>query len=453
MSGMMVMQVVPDRWSTVAGDLVTAKDPVLYHSVRRPTRGIVLKEETFATLRVVTSAGGTRWLIDAGSRRDNKDNPLTIEGKTATDVYSNFLLQQVSEERAEKQQILETFGEPYVFFFGERARIMSFSGILANSWDFNWEAEWWENYNNELRGTRCVENDARIFLQFDNTLIGGYIMSASAQKNAQERNWVNFSFQMLITSYANLSNPELGNPQALPTISYSFITQQVGLKPPYDAATLAPLRPVLLDAKPKYDGAGGTTFGKNLSLADQLVSAWSNGLKAVSSAWNAVDGALSTLTSLAGQIVNGDDIRIPVGFQGALAFDDQADIAAIRVQYGGNIKFTVFSDNTDEFVGSGDQYASAKTFGSMAFLRNKGALSQVDSELKSDAKQLSQAKAAWAKAGVPVPDVEFGAIVKAVHGTAQLGLTAANGIQNWGAYAQSPNAGNSKGPFAAVISP
>jgi hypothetical protein len=457
MTGMMVVQAVPDRFGAVAdtqkkrntqwsGDYVP--------TIRRPTRGIVLKEETFATIRVVTGSGENRWLIDAGSRR-NAAQPATFDGKTATDVYSNFFLQTVTEERMEKQQILETFGEPYIFFFGERARVMNFQGALMNSWDFNWEAEWWENYNNELRGTRCVENDARVFLQFDNTLIGGYILSSNAQKNAQERNWVNFGFQMFVTSYVNLSNPELGNPSALPEVRYSFITEN--LDQYYDAkrddpAVAAAFRPVLVQAKLEAREDGSTDFGKDVSLADKIVEGWSTGMRALKTAWDSVDGALNQLTMLENSLVNGDNIRIPVGFQGALAFDPERELGSVKVQYGGKITFTVFADNHDEYVGVGDQYASASTYGDMSFLEGLGWDSYNVEKTRSEI-QLMAAQKAWAKAGLSVPTVELGMVNQLLHSTAQLGLVTATGIQNWSAYLSDGSAGSASGPFAAVIAP
>src|SRR6267154_2741792 len=181
--------------------------------IRRPVRGTQLKEDSFATMRVVAGSGQAVPIIDAGSRRtDDKNKIFEVNGKRATDIYSNFFLQTITEERAEKQQILETFGEPFIFFFGQLAQIITFSGILLNTFDFNWEAEWWWNYDNYLRGTRCVENDARVFLAFDETLVTGYIMATAATKNAQEKNWVNFQFQMFLTSNTNFSR--IGNPNA-----------------------------------------------------------------------------------------------------------------------------------------------------------------------------------------------------------------------------------------------
>jgi hypothetical protein len=210
-----VVKVIPDPFNSQLSNIkddVTNGPPDQKNSIRRPTRGIVINEETFATLRVVKGNGEHIAIVDGGSRASSGKTPLKINGKRANDIYSNFLLQSASEERQEKAQILETFGEAYIFLFGERARVINFSGILVNSEDFNWEAEWWYNYENYLRGSRCVENNARVFLSYDNTLVSGYILNSSAAKSAQEKNWVNFNFQLFVTAYTTLT--DIGNDTA-----------------------------------------------------------------------------------------------------------------------------------------------------------------------------------------------------------------------------------------------
>ena len=92
---------------------------------RRPVRGIEIKDDTYASLRV--------------RKADGKDIPLLNSSAGGTDVkgYTNFLLQSVQEQRMEKHQIIETFGASYVFFFGEQPRFLNISAILLNTNDFN----------------------------------------------------------------------------------------------------------------------------------------------------------------------------------------------------------------------------------------------------------------------------------------------------------------------------
>lgn len=55
--------------------------------------------------------------------------------------YANFILTSAVEARQEKFQIMETFGDPFIFFFGEKPSIYQFSGLLLNSLDYQWRAE------------------------------------------------------------------------------------------------------------------------------------------------------------------------------------------------------------------------------------------------------------------------------------------------------------------------
>lgn len=161
---------------------------------RRPMRGIEIKEDTVATIRVVTACGKDIELFDSS----------TYQGLSKTG-YSNFLLQSVQEARMEKHQIIETFGEAFVFFFGESPRFMDCQAILLNTHDFNWRAEWWANYDAYFRGTRLAELGARIYLFYDDIIVEGYLMSCSASEQAGQPNQVNIQFRIFVTNYSNIS--------------------------------------------------------------------------------------------------------------------------------------------------------------------------------------------------------------------------------------------------------
>ena len=162
--------------------------------VRRPVRGLEIKDDTYATFKVVKSNGEAVPLLDSSS-----PNGLNTCG------YSNFILQSVQEARMEKHQIIETFGASYVFFFGEQPRFLDCSATLVNSNDFNWEAEWWANYNTYLRGTKLVEMGARCYLSYDDNIIEGYMMMAQAMKTSDQPMMVQLSFKFFVTNCANIS--------------------------------------------------------------------------------------------------------------------------------------------------------------------------------------------------------------------------------------------------------
>jgi len=174
-------------------------------AVRRPTRGIQLKEETFAAIRIMGPNGHFLPVIDAAGETFVEDT-----GEQTTTYWTNFFVNRVSEERHEKTQVVSTFGEEYIFVFGEAPRMLKVEGILLNTGDFNWEAEFWENYDRYFRGTRLVELGARLYLIYDDVIAEGLMVAASGMKSA-DSHLVPFSFQMYLTGYTNISR--IGAPQ------------------------------------------------------------------------------------------------------------------------------------------------------------------------------------------------------------------------------------------------
>lgn len=167
-------------------------------NVRRPLRGITIKEDTYAVLRAKTATGEDIPFLDSSS-------PTVEDGIGRSTHYANFIVQQVQEQRVEKQQIVETFGEDYIYFFGERPRFLNVTGILINTKDFNWKSEFWENYERYLRGTRLVEQNARLYFYFDDIVVEGYIVSAATTQESMSPYHLPFQFQMFVCNYAILS--------------------------------------------------------------------------------------------------------------------------------------------------------------------------------------------------------------------------------------------------------
>ena len=182
--------------------------------VRRPLRGIEIKDDTYGLLRVMDGDGASLPLTDGGGA----GGATSSSGQAGSKVplgesyprghsynYSNFIIQRVDDIRQEKAQVLETFGDSYIFFFGERPRILSVSGLLFNTRDFNWRSEFWYNYETLLRGTQLVKRGARIYLHWDDIVVEGYMLQAQATDDADMPYHVPFSFQLFVTSHMYLS--------------------------------------------------------------------------------------------------------------------------------------------------------------------------------------------------------------------------------------------------------
>ncbi len=176
-------------------------------NVRRPFRGIELKKDTYATIKVIDALGRPVLFTDssappAAPAEDDAGNFITAPEIGASTEYSNFILQSVTEQRVEKQQIVETFGEDYIFFFGERPRIYNFTALLLNSRNFNWKNEWWKNYEDILRGTRLLERNARMYIYYDDVVIEGYMLTAQAMSTVDDPYKLPLSFQVFCTNYS-----------------------------------------------------------------------------------------------------------------------------------------------------------------------------------------------------------------------------------------------------------
>jgi hypothetical protein len=111
---------------------------------------------------------------------------------------TKFFLEQVQENREEKVQVIDTFGEWIAFFFGRKPEVYSYSGTLLNAQNHDWKNEFQMNYDLFLRGTQAVRYKATVLLHYDDVLVEGFILNSSIQMSAMANNAVPFSFNMLV---------------------------------------------------------------------------------------------------------------------------------------------------------------------------------------------------------------------------------------------------------------
>jgi hypothetical protein len=194
--------------------------------VRRPLSGIAIKPNTHAFVSIVRSDGSkvkvfndlgslsrpVRTGTGKGEKFGRRMDPLS--GTPSSPFWTDWFLQSVQESRQEKFQIVETFGEPILYVFGERPRLLQFTGYLSNTADFNWRAQFWENWELYFRATKLVEGNHRMYIGFDDILVSGYPLNAQARQLATDPNRIMFSFAFLMTSYTNFAMNAGGSEQA-----------------------------------------------------------------------------------------------------------------------------------------------------------------------------------------------------------------------------------------------
>jgi len=286
--------------ATKAAGGVPAKDSTeLFRPIRRPYRGIQIKEDTYAVLSI-RRADGTPIPVFTSSSTDAKHSGMASE-------YADFIIQQIDDNRQEKQQIIETFGDPYIYFYGEKPRIVTMSGVLVSSEDFNWRSQFWRNYDEFLRGTRLVQMNARAFLAFDTIVIEGYPLSAQAQDSADSPYLIPFQMTMVVTNYND----------------FSSVTSQ---KFPAGAIdSINTLNKALSDPKNQYISTTAQVRAANLRAMGTkgILEALRTGIRAVNTGMSIGMSFVNTGVD----IIAGRNIRIPLGVAGYLASIGEATYA------------------------------------------------------------------------------------------------------------------------------
>lgn len=113
-------------------------------------------------------------------------------------AYTKFILEGVQESHTERSQIVETFGDFYVFMFGERPPVYNFSGQLINTKNANWVIDFMFMYNEYLRGTRCVERNAKLLLTYGGRQISGLMLNMATTTNAATEGGVGVQFSVVV---------------------------------------------------------------------------------------------------------------------------------------------------------------------------------------------------------------------------------------------------------------
>lgn len=282
-------------------------------AIRRPYRGIQIKEDTYATMSIVDGNGIPIKLISESAVDWPEDN------KGRVDVYADFIIQQISEERTEKSQILETFGDSFVFFFGERPRILSISGMLMNTDDFGWRGQFMENYEQYLRGSKLVERNARLYLSWDTIVVEGYPINVSASEDAQNPYTVNFEMQIFLTNYKDFGRIGITDFPAAPrdTRTFDALNRELGNRDRF-ISTTTEVRRMNLESR-------DTPIG-----SQSLGGLFREGIRGINSLTNIASGLIqSASTFLSGRVV-----RTPLGIAGYIAQINDPAIAAVGVTEG-----------------------------------------------------------------------------------------------------------------------
>lgn len=152
----------------------------------------VHKKQAYAVLRIFK-----------GYAPDSPDpfNAPKRDGHPSFEVLfqtNRFLLEGVQESDMERMALIETFGDPYIYLFGSRARVWSYSGTLLDTMGLNWLNEWRVAYQRYMKGSKSTKLRARAVLCYDDVVREGVIVSSGISKSVAVPGVAQLSFQMFV---------------------------------------------------------------------------------------------------------------------------------------------------------------------------------------------------------------------------------------------------------------
>lgn len=119
--------------------------------------------------------------------------------------HTKFFLEQVIEPHDERFQLIETFGDWFIIFYGERPPVYTFGGVLLSAMNYDWHNEFHFLYDAFLRGTRAAEQKAAVSISYGTSQAVGYLLGKTVQLQAIAPNAAAFSFKMVVSKRFILS--------------------------------------------------------------------------------------------------------------------------------------------------------------------------------------------------------------------------------------------------------
>lgn len=128
--------------------------------------------------------------------------------------YDKFLMTSVSCSMTEKTQVTQVFGDnEVVYYFGRDPIVFNISGILIDSPDNDWFAQWMKMYSEFLRGTQLAKNYELLKLVLPNMAVTGTVSGFSWHEDSDRDVDIPFSFQFI----AKVVEPTTATGLSMPT--------------------------------------------------------------------------------------------------------------------------------------------------------------------------------------------------------------------------------------------
>jgi len=160
--------------------------------------------------------------------------------------YIDFILQGVSQSLDEKYQVSEVLEDNYaVFFFGQRAPVWSYSGVLMNTYQDDWTMNMLRLYAELGRGSQLAKRGLLLHLRYDSLIVGGCMLNFRWDLAATNELFTSFTFNFLVRSRTILRGSK-NVPTKLPDYYDNFYSAQLNRE---DASYMATITQAAKDAE------------------------------------------------------------------------------------------------------------------------------------------------------------------------------------------------------------
>ena len=143
-----------------------------------------------------------------------------VAGQNPLVTTNEFVLSTVQEASQEKYQIFSTFDDDFIYFFDRNPHIYTYGGLLVNAAEigpenptppllssregvFEWKNRFQALYEKALRGSKCVESNARAILVYENVIREGFLLNFNLTEDARNPLSIPFSFTFYVTKESN----------------------------------------------------------------------------------------------------------------------------------------------------------------------------------------------------------------------------------------------------------
>lgn len=126
-------------------------------------------------------------------------------------ITNKFYLSSMQMSMKEKLQLMETFGAANISFFGETARVYTFSATTIDSASqssgiergkYYYQSSILKMYNEVLRGSQLIKEDRIAVIKVTNHLIYGYPLNLQVNYNASNDPVTSFAFSFVVAEHS-----------------------------------------------------------------------------------------------------------------------------------------------------------------------------------------------------------------------------------------------------------